>query len=131
MKRLVSILLLALLALPMAVWAETTTPGSWGTTRYEKLSITADVSTATTLSTDLIGGCLYAIEAKCTDDDVIVVTLFSGLGTTYYTFTTDTAILGDVTIVDNFFPINHPLTYTVSGYGDAAGCVVEITSWQR
>lgn len=105
-------------------------PGDYKAISAQRLAITADAADAQ-MDATLVGGCLYGVEIKCTDDDALTFTLNSGLGSELYTVTTTGAIAGEVLLVDNYFPITRPMTYTVSGYSDNSGCVVEVTTWQK
>jgi hypothetical protein len=107
----------------------TVRPGVFKSTRFGTVNITGDGSG--TLSNDLTGGCLYAWEVKCTDDDAITVAFSTKRGTAIESITTTTASSGEADLFSTFLPANHPISYTVTGYGDSAGCTLEVTIWER
>lgn len=98
-----------------------------GNTLYvtQKLVLSAD-ATAVNLSDDLVGGYLHSVEIFTSNDDIVVFSIDSGIGTVLFTDTTAAATSGEISSPTGAWPINSTPNYTLSGLG-AGTATVEIT----
>jgi hypothetical protein len=119
----------------MIIFLGASTPNGNPTTRYQTLTLTGNTIAAVEMDSGLVGGCLYAVELKCTADDAVKFSLISAKGSPMYSVTTTDATAaggtGEFHIVENFFPINDNISYEMADFAGGGTCVVEVTAWQR
>ena len=80
------------------------------------------------LPASLIGGTLYCVEVKTSDDDAITFTIKSHLGSTMLTGTTSGATSGEYIDATRYRAINGLPTYTLAGLGSGTA-TIEVTVW--
>lgn len=102
--------------------------GPFRSSTFVSVSLTGNV-TGAALPVSFVGGRLYSVEIKCTDDDAITYTIYGHRGSTLATASTTAAIAGDMDVLSTSPPVNGPMTYTIAGYGDSSGCTMEVTLW--